>query len=203
MLTRLCVFLLSLFIAQLAYAQSAGDALQQKMAAIKTLQAQFDETVISERGKTMQQAKGQLTLDRPGKFRWQTFMPNPQLIIADGKQLWIYDEDLQQVSVKAQQQGLQATPALLLSSTESAISKHYDVSYQKQTQTFLLTPKDKNSPFSRIELQFANNKLVAMQLYDQLGQHTVLNFSNIKLNQPLAASTFQFVPPKGVDVIRN
>lgn len=183
---------------------SVEEKLQSYLSELNTLQSKFTQQVFENR-RLIQKASGTFLLKRPGMFRWQTQTPTNQLIISNGKTIWIYDEDLEQVTIKQLSNEIQGTPALFLSGYNKQITSSYDVSLKqhKHISTFHLTPKktDQNNQYVWIELSYNNRKLSSVSLLDKLGQTTILKFSNSRINQILSDKVFEFTPPKGVDVI--
>jgi outer membrane lipoprotein carrier protein len=183
---------------------SVEEKLQSYLSELNTLQTRFTQQVFENR-RLIQKASGTFLLKRPGMFRWHTQTPTNQLIISNGKTIWIYEEDLEQVTIKQLSNEIQGTPALFLSGYNKQITSSYDVSLKqlKHVSTFHLTPKktQQNSQYVWIELSYSNRKLSAVSLLDKLGQTTILRFSNSKINQKLSDKVFKFTPPKGVDVI--
>lgn len=190
-----------LFFPALSFADPASQELVQLLGNLQTLQAQFTQTVMDGRGKAIQKTSGQMSMQRPGKFRWQTFSPGKQLLIADGNKIWFYDEGLEQVTVQKQQAVSQNSPAMLLSGSPEQLSEQFIIS--KQGSTFKLVPKNKEGLFRSVQLTFNNQQLVNMKLIDNLGQVTVVQFSQVKSNPALSASLFTFKVPQGVDVVRQ
>lgn len=186
---------------------SAADAavvLQEKLNQIKTMSAKFSQQVSAKR-RVLSNSSGSMALLRPGKFRWDTKEPMPQLIVADGKKMWIYDVDLEQVTIKKQEKSIGGTAALFLSGYSDSVARDYKVS-QKQNGArleFDMKAKDQEHGFKRIKMTFDKNTLVAMELYDQLGQVTQVKLKQIKINPKLSSSLFQFKPPAGVDIIKQ
>jgi outer membrane lipoprotein carrier protein len=171
---------------------------------VHSMQASFTQTTLDAHGKATQKASGQMALERPGKFRWDVKKPMPQLIIANASKLWIYDPDLEQVTIRSLKNAAGESPALLLSHDDSNLENTYNVeAIQKNTNQrwFSLTPKKKDNLFESIQMGFANNQIEEMQLNDNLGHTTLIQFKDIKLNQALSASLFSFNPSKKIDVI--
>jgi outer membrane lipoprotein carrier protein len=186
---------------------SASDQLGQILANLQSMQANFEQAVLDNNGGTLQSSSGKMALARPGKFRWETNVPSKQLLIADGKTVWIYDTDLKQVTRKKQNTKSQVTPAMLLSDSTPFLLQSFQVKLlptQNSTEKwFRLTPKSKESLFQSTTLVFQNNELRIMQIISTIGQRTVLRFSQVKNNPTLKANIFQFHIPKGVDVVNN
>jgi outer membrane lipoprotein carrier protein len=171
---------------------------------VKTLEARFVQVVRNRDGQIASRATGTLALSRPDRFRWDYQQPYEQVIVADGRKLWLYDADLEQVTVRPLGAGLGSTPAMLLSGagsvgdsfTSGPVERDGDWTWCR------LLPRGSSSDFERVSLGFdAAGALAAMQLVDKLGQSTELVFSDLRVNGPVDASLFRFVPPKGADVI--
>lgn len=199
---RKILILISLWSA-FVYADDAA-ILQDKLNAMRSMSAQFSQVVKAEK-RQVSSSTGIMALNRPGRFRWDTQSPMAQLVVADGKRLWIYDVDLEQVSVKKQDKSVGGTAGLFLSGTGNMVSQDFTVTQQMQgnTQSFDLHSKSSRANFQRVQMSFENNLLKTLVLYDQLGQKTEVKFSKIKLNAALSPSLFQFKPPKGVDVVEQ
>ena len=151
----------------------------------------------------MRSAAGKLYLQKPGKFRWDYSEPSEQLILADGKQIWFYDKDLQQANVRDMDASLANTPAVLLSGGGS-LSSQFDVTALPPSdglEWYQLIPKHPDTDFQLVRIGFRNGELASMFLADKLNQVTQLTFTNPKRNAKLAPDLFTFVPPPGVDVI--
>jgi outer membrane lipoprotein carrier protein len=188
----------------LLFAATDAEDLQAKLNAMRTMSAQFHQ-VVKVKKRLISTSSGSMALQRPGRFRWETRDPMQQLVVADGKKMWVYDTDLEQVSVKKQEKGLGGTVALFLSGYDDELTRDFNVKEKKEgaLQVFDLTSKSTKENFQRIKLQFSQAELTGLVLYDQLGQTTSVSFSQIKNNPQLSARLFQFKPPKGVDVIRQ
>lgn len=187
-----------------ASAQTARQQLQDFSKSLRTAQVTFQQTVTGPNGEKVQSSQGQLQMQSPDKFRWEYTKPNPQLIVADGKKIWIYDPDLQQVTVKKQDALNQDNPLSALTKPE-LIDRNYKVSEltDKQGIRWLqLVPKIRdNSPFDKAQLAFNNNGLASMRLFDSLGQLSTFSFGAWQKNKSINATQFQFKVPKGVDVV--
>ncbi|MBS0358107.1 MAG: outer membrane lipoprotein chaperone LolA [Proteobacteria bacterium] len=198
---RTIITIISLFIYSNAFAVTPTQALEQNLSQLHSMQANFTQVVTNARGHVLQKSSGEMALLRPGKFRWVSNSPTRQLIVADGKKLWIFDKDLEQVTVKPLSKSLDNSPGMFLSNSPDNLSEYYNVTSEKNPNNFLITPKAEDAQFTSIELQYSNNELVFMQLHDQLGQTTKLAFTHIKVNSELNPKLFMFHPPKGVDVV--
>jgi len=193
-------------IAPAALAQG-GDALSRVdayLATVSTLSADFSQVVRNRDGQIVDRASGRLSLSRPDRFRWDYEKPYLQTIVADGKQLWLYDSDLEQVTVRALEQGLGSTPAMLLSGSGKVGDAFASAAVQRQGDWtwYRLAPKQQGSDFDQVSLAFdRKGELAAMELRDKLGQTTVIEFGSLKRNVALDQRLFRFEPPPGADVI--
>lgn len=187
-----------------AYAEPVGDILWHKLLAIQSMQAKFHQ-VMYQKTRVIAKSDGDMAFQRPGLFRWQTKTPTEQLLVADGDKFWLYDVDLEQVTVRPQAPQMSASAGLFLADDEEQLSKHYEVSekYPDTHNAFLLNAKSKQANIQQMTLTFHENMLLRMEMLDQLGQHTEITFSEIKLNPTLSASLFHFTVPKGVDVVEQ
>ncbi|MEO8400257.1 MAG: outer membrane lipoprotein chaperone LolA [Gammaproteobacteria bacterium] len=186
------------------YADPTSDELTQLLNNIRSMQANFNQTVQDTKGRTISYSQGRMALQRPGKFRWDTIKPNPQLIVTNGKRVWIYDADLEQLTIRYLTKEAGETPALLLSSVNATLDKDFRVQASNEngtTKWFVLRPKDKSSIFAMIRLGFQKNEITQMQLQDHLDHVTLIRFSRIVINPTLSDSAFTFKPPAHVDVI--
>lgn len=185
-------------------AGEATDRLSAFFAEKGALRADFVQTVQGAAFAQPEESRGVLIMQRPGKFRWDYRQPYQQQIIADGKRLWVYDVDLEQVVVKPMDEALGDTPALLLSGGGS-VTDRFDVTELPDQGDGLawvqLVPKQADTGFSELRLGFDKQDLQRMELRDNFGQITRLAFSHMQRNVDVPPATFHFVPPKGVDVV--
>lgn len=185
------------------HADQAVSRLNQFVAEVSTFQAVFTQTVVDADGNIIEEADGEFYLSRPGKFRWDYVTPYAQQIVADGQRIWFYDEDLEQITVKNQDEALADTPAGLLSGKSmpedayniTAINKDDDLQWVE------LTPRDDESNYQRVQLGFDDTGLQQMLMTDAFDQRTRLMFTEVKINPDLDADRFDFTPPAGVDVV--
>jgi len=201
---RLCVTaLIGLFMVD-AHAASATDRLADFFKSVQSLRADFQQIVTDTRGKTIQDARGTFQMQRPNKFRWNYQKPYEQIIVADGAKLWVYDKDLEQVTVKKLDEALGNTPALLLSGSRPLTDNFHIAELTDRNdglQWTALTPKNEEANFKQVRLAFGKQSLEVMELVDSFEQTTQLRFSNVQSNVKFTANEFQFTPPKGVDVV--
>lgn len=191
-------------------AASAGDDkasqgelyLEKFLQDTQTLEANFQQILRAQDGEVLQQTEGKFYLDRPGKFRWNYQSPYEQVIVSDGQRIWIYDVDLDQVTVQNKQAGLPSTPMALLEDS-STLHKSFTVSPLDEKDGIYrlkLNSKSKESDFGEIVIGIDAQGLRFMQLHDQFEQVTDIVFSEVAVNIELAKDIFQFIPPEGVDV---
>lgn len=174
---------------------------QQFLSGTPAGSASFDQKVYERGDRLMQQSAGQFAFSRPGKFRW-TYDKPKQVIVGDGVKVWIYDEDLQQVTTRKLGNALSSTPAALLTGGAD-VSRLFTLKEQGMrdgVDWLEALPKDKDTGFERIRIGFKGDALAGMELHDQFGNRTVLVFSSLKRG-PQDVAQFRFVPPKGADVI--
>ena len=170
---------------------------------VVTFAADFEQSLIDPDGMMLEKTSGTLEIQRPGRFRWMYLEPYEQWLVADGANIWSYDVDLEQVTVKAQAEALANTPALLLGGSGEAMDQFdYAGSFEDAGFTWVrLLPIDTESGFRRVELGFGGGQLSRMVFLDNLEQTTVVVLKNVVVNEPIDASSFDFAPPDGVDVV--
>lgn len=198
-------FLMFFVVQTAAHADSATDSLSQLLSNVRTLNSDFTQTMSDKNAKQIQHSTGHMALQRPGKFRWEVKKPTAQLVVTNGNRLWIYDPDLEQVTIRLLNNEVGDSPAMLLSHTNVALEKDFSVKSisgpSSATKWFLLIPKNKNSLFAQIRFGFIDNQIREMVLQDHLGHTTTIEFYNLKMNPTLSSSLFSFKPPANVDVI--
>lgn len=173
------------------------------LANVQTLSARFEQQLVDANDLVVERSTGTLDLQRPGKFRWSYVEPYEQLLVADGVNVWSYDVDLEQVTVKSQQEALGSTPALLLGGANSVLDDFDYVGSQRDKDTVwaILKPKSEEHGFDRVELGFTNGSLSRMLFGDNLQQTTLIALFDASFNGPIDAAKFRFTPPPDVDVI--
>jgi outer membrane lipoprotein carrier protein len=173
------------------------------MRELQSLQADFEQQLRDGQGRLIETSSGTLSMRRPNHFRWDYLKPHPQTIVADGQRLWLYDPDLEQVTVRPLEQSLAGTPAMLLSG-EGDLRASFRVEKLEKigaVDWLTLLPKRSDTDFKRVRLGLRGNALEAMELSDKLGQTTALEFRNVQRNPKFDAQRFVFKPPTGADVI--
>lgn len=206
MMLRALAAVLSLLVpvAVIGAANDAGSAkVEGFLKGLEGLQAQFHQTLTDSRGQVTDESSGTLSIRRPNRFRWDYREPYQQLIVADGARIWLYDTDLEQVTVRKFDDSISATPAMLLSG-EGKLTDNFTVTQSTQegsTSWVKLLPVRTDTDFKWIRLGFAGDVLAFMELSDKLGQTTLLEFQQLERNPPLDPSRFTFEIPPGADVI--
>jgi len=193
-----------LFILPLAAHADATDKLKAFVAATHSAQANFSQESLDKNGKRIQFVSGKMQFERPGKFRWEYQKPYEQIIVGDGKKFWLYDVDLNQVTVKKLDAALGSSPAALLSGNneiERGFDLH-DLGVRDELDWLQAVPKSSETSFAKILMAFnAKSELMVMELHDAFGHRTVLRFSELKANPSLSSKLFKFTPPEGADVL--
>ena len=184
---------------------SAGgiESLKAFLGQTQSVKARFAQMVLDKNLKPLQQAQGVMQFSRPGKFRWDYAKPYEQTIVGDGSRLWIYDRDLNQVTVRKLDSALGASPAALLAGSND-LERDFTLtdSGSKDGLDWIdAVPKARDTAFERVRMGFAKSGLAAMELRDQFGQITVITFADVERNPRIPADVFRFTPPKGADVI--
>lgn len=193
---------------QLAQAQARMDEVGEHLVNsfvndVITLQGRFEQSLIDAGGAIIEQSSGTLEIERPGRFHWAYSDPYEQLLVADGLNIWSYDVDLAQVTVKEQAKALANTPALLLGGDEEALSQfRFDGSMVETSTTWVrLIPVDTRSGFERMELGFIGGQLSRMVFFDNLDQKTLVSLYDVTTNEPIDGERFEFAVPDDADLV--
>lgn len=200
--------LIAIFLFLLSFAVSATTPeakLQGYLSELQSLEAGFEQKLLDARGQRLQQTEGEMRLLKPGRFHWETRNPFPEVLISDGKTLWLYDPDLEQVTIQPLDQRMASTPALILSGEATDLAEDFQVSHQQgaDEEIFTLVPLAGDSLFEELQLYFQQGQITALRLEDSLGQQTRVDLVNPHYNQPLDPAGFEFVIPAGIDVIQE
>ncbi len=207
-LIGLCLlFCLDFAMAQTETTIEGGYAkLDRLLNSLNTIQADFTQVVQDNRDQEIERSSGQLQIKRPGKFRWEYKKPNLQTLVSDGQRLWIYDAELEQVTINRIDASFMGSPAMLLSG-QDGLRANFEIEHVEQRADLFvinLAPKmAASSDFKLIQVSIRGEQLVGMSLTDKLGQITSLQFTQFKRNPKLADSQFVFAPPKDVDLVDN
>ncbi len=195
------IFILS--IALLLLVPIASGEPRGYFADLRSLTADFSQTLYDERGQVLERANGRMYMRRPGQFRWDYRSPYQQLIVADGSRIWLYDQSLEQITVRPLDEALSATPLALLGGTEplERIFAIERLPAQGQLEWYRLQPHESRAEVSSLALAFESGELRVLEMEDGLRRRTRLALANVERNPELAASLFEFIPPPGVDVL--
>jgi outer membrane lipoprotein carrier protein len=182
---------------------SGVDELRKFLEHTTTARARFAQMILDKDLKMLHQATGTMQFSRPGRFRWEYDKPYEQTIVGDGSKLWIYDKDLNQVTVRRLDRALGSSPAALLAGSNEIEANYTLASLGNQEGLDWLEaiPKAPETAFEKIRLGFGKAGLEAMEMRDSFGQITVIRFSTIERNAKLPPEQFRFTPPPGADVI--
>jgi len=197
------VFTLTLVAITVQAEEKALTQLVSKLQRMDNFQANFIQTSKNNSGEILQQMQGTLSVAKPGKMRWETEDPYAQLVVSDGQLIWIYDMDLEQVTIRNMDNKVQETPALLLSGDSDQIDASFVVSREgsDKNAVFQLVPKDPSQLFQSLEFHYAGDLLKQMMIFDAAGQITQIAFAAQQSNQTIDEQAFIFDVPEGVDVI--
>jgi outer membrane lipoprotein carrier protein len=201
-LTALSPLLLGLYVGD-----SGEELLQGFLRSTQTFEAEFVQQVRDSEDSVLEEASGRVWLSRPGRFRWHYAEPFEREIVSDGERLWMFDAELEQVTVALLAGGLGATPAGILTG-DTAVFEKFVVDGLVETNDGIvwidLTPKQAGSDFSTMRFGFDDDqRLVRLMLFDQLGQTTAIVFNDVKVNPEFADDLFEFVVPENADVIEQ
>lgn len=202
---------LGLFANNLAFAASHASqatgpgeqALNAYLAEVDTLSAEFEQSLLDVDQLEVQRSSGKLLVKRPNKFRWDYTVPYEQLIVSDGSKVWIYDKDLEQATVKPQAEGVEQSPAMILSSSKPVRDVYFvdELGTKEGVTWVMLTPRQSDSEFKQVRLGFVADDLRIMELHDNFSQVTRLRFFSVRRNPRIDDDWFEFQPPAGADVV--
>lgn len=197
--------LLALLLAAAGAARADSvDLLRDFAQNVKSARAGFTQTVTSADGAKKKTSSGQFEFVRPNRFRFVYAKPFEQQIVADGQKVWLYDVDLNQVTVRPMAQALGATPAALLAG--ATLDKEFDLKAAPAAEGFewvQATPRVKDGPIQTLRVGFKGKDLAALDIVDAFGQRSALRFTALEQNIKLPDEQFRFTPPKGADVIQQ
>ena len=202
----LFLFIGQLFAAPSPEVNTPANQLAGLLGQYQSLTAHFDQTINDSKGRTVQVSSGNMALLKSGSLRWETQTPTEQLIISNGKTLWIYDKDLQQVTINQLKKKTGATPGMLMTTSGADLQSQYLVSIYpsaKNKPVFQIVPKMKNADFESVRFFFNDKNLVKMQIHDNIDQVTTIDFSHMVKNPPLPDTLFHLTIPKDVDVVKE
>ena len=204
----LILFILVGCLSRLALAEPAAEArLDDLLSGLDTLQADVTQLIVESDGGVLEESDIRMMLKRPDGFYWETITPFPELVVTDGRSLWNYQPDLEQVVVEPWESSRSELAAKLLSGDTAGLTDEYDVALRNTDGTefteFVLTPLAPDSIYQQITLTFRDRTLEIIYIDSNNGQKTVWEFFDLVANAPLADSQFVFEIPPGVEVIQN
>lgn len=170
---------------------------------VRTLAGRFEQQLVDADNIVVDRSSGTIEIKKPGKFRWTYLEPYEQILVADGLNVWSYDVELEQVTVKPQEDVLASTPAQLLGGSQNVLEDfEYIGSFRDRDTVWVqLEPKSSENGFTKVELGFGNGQLAQMIFSDDLGQTTLIVLFDVELNNPIDEGRFSFTPPENVDVV--
>jgi outer membrane lipoprotein carrier protein len=181
-----------------------ADPVAEYFSSLDNFQASFIQKVVDSDGEQIQNSSGQVWIQRPGRFRWVYQTPYSQLIVADGEQLWTYDEDLEQATVKAIDEALSSTPAMLLSGfrpLSEVVSWTEDLGSDAY-RWYRLTPKETDAAVEQVRIGFdKQGELAVIEVRDDFENNTRITFTDVKRNVKLDSGLFKLQLPEGTDII--
>lgn len=184
-----------------AIASNAEHTLSEKLSAIQSLQATFKQQQIAADGYVIRSTEGQMQLQRPGKMRWVSAPPYEQSVITNGEQLWIYDPDLEQVTIHRLDNQSGSSPILLLTGDSQQLANDYYI--EQRESRYTLTPKQGNGAYQQVAIEFVDQLPTVIDVTDSLGERTLIELSDLLANPAINAELFEFTPPEGVDILHN
>ncbi|PRY66461.1 outer membrane lipoprotein carrier protein [Vreelandella songnenensis] len=186
-------------------ANDAAERLTERLEPLESYQASFEQKILDGSGERLQSATGEMWLSRPGMLRWEVEAPYSQVVVSDGSDVYLYDPDLEQVTVQPMDDRVTHTPALLLSGNIGELTSNYDVVYDQENgeDVFTLIPSSADTLFEELSMVFDNDTLTQLWMMDSTGQRTLITFSDITQNGAIDRSLFNFDIPEGTDVIRE
>ncbi len=186
-----------------ANASPGLDAMNFFFHEVNTFEARFGQIFLDESFNELDSSQGRVWVSRPGMFRWDYQAPDAQEIVGDGVNVWIYDVDLEQVSVQPQGEAIGKSPAFLLAGIGNVEDNYrvVDIGTQGRFDWINLIPRDEQGDFREVRIGFEDNRLRLMELLDTLGQRTRISFVDLKENTDISPRVFEFMPPEGIDVI--
>lgn len=200
-----CIVLFLLVVSLSCFAENSNESLQTQLNSYQQMSGRFTQVISSEQSSKTQSSTGEFWLKKPSKFRWHYSTPYIQKITSNGEKIWVYDEDLEQVTVKESTQSIDSTPlAIILGS--ASIDKHFNVAtlaLKDDLEWMRLTPKNESSGFDYIDIGFKNGLLSRMLLQDSFGQITRLLFTDVEVQADIDDDDFDFEIPEGTDIFEE
>ncbi|MFQ5642358.1 MAG: outer membrane lipoprotein chaperone LolA [Thiogranum sp.] len=183
--------------------RAVADPLEAYLADLQTFQADFEQSVVDSNGEQVQHSRGKVWIQKPGRFRWDYQTPYRQLIVADGKRLWTWDEDLEQATVKPVDDALSSTPAMLLSGLRplAEVMKWKALEREDGRRWYSLSPRQSDSAVEQVRLAFVAEQLSVIEVNDSFGNLTRIIFTAIQRNRELDPGLFELKLPADTDII--
>jgi outer membrane lipoprotein carrier protein len=203
LLRRMAALIFGTLLSATAAADDGIAQLQRFIAQADSADGHFEQVVVSGAARRPQLSSGSFAFERPGRFRWSVETPYPQLLVSDGGRLWIWDEDLNQVTVKVLDDALGSTPAAILAG-EGALEEAFELVDEGAAEGLVwvrATPRQADSSFEFMRMGLSGDMLMRMELRDHFGQTTTIDFVSLRLGVQRTPEFFSFVPPEGADVI--
>ena len=193
----------SLAMAEVSLDETGEKLVNAFLTDVVTMQGRFEQSLVDAEGQVVEVSGGTLEIERPGRFRWAYSDPYEQWLVADGQNVWSYDVDLAQVTVKPQEKALSNTPAMLLGGSSSVLEQfRFEGSMVENATTWVrMAPLDDSSGFNRVELGFLDSQLTRMVFFDNLEQTTLVALYDVVVNEPIDESHFEFVVPDDADLV--
>ncbi len=204
-MTRILCTVCSLLLLAAPVGAAGVDTLKAYLQETSSARAHFTQVVYDRNKRKLQETSGTMQFARPGRIRWAYEKPYEQLIVGDGTKLWIYDKDLNQVTVKGITQAIGGSPAALLAGSND-IEKEFRLSAggtQDGLEWVEAVPRSAEATFQKVRMGFGKSGLEAMDLLDGFGQLTLVRFSQVERNPKLPPELFRFTPPAGADIISD
>lgn len=197
--------LMAFILASQSASASGLERMKEYFQNIQSAQAQFHQVVTDKQGQKTQEVTGTMQLQKPSKFRWDYNKPFVQHIVGDGDKVWLFDPELNQVTVRSFSKAVGSSPAALLAGGKEMerlfIIK--DTSRKGDLEWVIAVPKIRESGFERVFLGFKGDALMEMELHDSFGNRTAIEFTDVQRNPKLPADVFKFTPPRDADVLRE
>jgi len=184
-------------------AETARQMLESFLQKTTTMQSRFEQRLFDHKNILLQESAGDFKLKRPGRFLWDYKTPYAQQIVSNGKKIWIYDSELEQVTVKNYKQLLAGIPVILFDQ-KSDLDVDFlveELGLKNKLYWVKLVPLRNESDYKEIQVAMAGNKIQRMVFVDGFDQTTAISFKYIEVNSPLGDDLFNFVPPAGADVV--
>lgn len=202
MIARLVIVIAACWI-NLAHAADASARLEGQLAKIEALTGQFKQTLYDPKGGKLQASQGEFAVKQPGFFYWEAADPYPQVLVGTPEQLWIFDPDLEQATLRKSDPYAEFNPSQLLSGGGKALGERFTVEHSVKSgaDQYVLVPREPGASYKHITLVFDRDKPKAMAFTDQLNQLTEIEFLKVALNKKVPDSRFEFTPPAGTDIV--